>query len=80
MKKPVSVSPKILRCSSPFTIFLPNTGSIYVQPTRLSPPLPPSGIACGSVKATMAMVYKLAMEAEKTWVRLRGYTAHSPRH
>ncbi len=28
---------------------------------------------CGSVKATMAMVYKLAMEAEKTWVRLRGY-------
>ena len=28
---------------------------------------------CGSVKATMAMVYKLALEAEKTWVRLRGY-------
>ena len=28
---------------------------------------------CGSVKATMAMVYKLAIEAEKTWVRLRGY-------
>ena len=28
---------------------------------------------CGSLKATMAMVYKLAIEAEKTWVRLRGY-------
>jgi len=28
---------------------------------------------CGSVKATMAMVYKLAIEAEKTWLRLRGY-------
>jgi len=28
---------------------------------------------CGSVKATMAMVYKLAIEAEKTWLKLRGY-------
>lgn len=28
---------------------------------------------CGSVKATMAMVYKLALEAEKTWVRLHSY-------
>ena len=30
-------------------------------------------MGCGSVKATMAMVYKLALEAKKTWVRLRGY-------
>ena len=27
---------------------------------------------CGSVKATLAMVYKLALGAEKTWLRLRG--------
>lgn len=28
---------------------------------------------CGSRKATLTMVYKLAMEAEKQWRRLRGY-------
>lgn len=28
---------------------------------------------CGSVKATLAMVYKLAIEAEKTWLKLRNY-------
>ncbi len=28
---------------------------------------------CGSRNATLAMVYKLAVEAEKTWLRLRGY-------
>ena len=27
---------------------------------------------CGSVNATMAMVYKLALGAEKSWLRLRG--------
>ncbi len=27
---------------------------------------------CGSVNATLAMVYKLVLEAEKTWMRLRG--------
>ena len=27
---------------------------------------------CGSVNATMAMVYKMALEAEKSWLRLRG--------
>ena len=28
---------------------------------------------CGSRSATIAMVYKLAIEAEKNWLRLRGY-------
>ena len=28
---------------------------------------------CGSRKATLAMVYKLAKEAEKQWRKLRGY-------
>ena len=28
---------------------------------------------CGSRTATLTMVYKLCLEAEKTWLRLRGY-------
>jgi len=28
---------------------------------------------CGSRNATLSMVYKLAIEAQKTWLRLRGY-------
>lgn len=28
---------------------------------------------CGSRKATLTMVYKLCLEAEKTWKKLRGY-------
>ena len=29
---------------------------------------------CGSRKATLSMVYKLAITAEKHWLRLKGYS------
>ena len=63
---------------SPSTTFLPSTGNICAR-TRLGARSRPSGIetvrsrGCLSNKTALAMIFKLAQAAEKSWNRLRGH-------
>lgn len=58
-------------------IFLPATGFIYEPPTQLNLPFLRLGLEPirpkGVVPSSLTMVFKLALEASKTWKRLKGY-------
>jgi hypothetical protein len=79
-RKPANACTKIKKCSLPFTISRPNIGRIY---GRLTNPIESTFATvrlrthrtkgCGSRIATLTMVFKLGLEAQKHWRRLQGF-------
>src|SRR4029077_15685251 len=76
--KPVNACRKIKKSCLPFTTSRPNIGRIYGPPT---PSNQPSTVrlrthrtkGSGSRIATLTMVFKLGLEAQKHWRRLQGF-------
>src|SRR5258708_39338899 len=78
-RKLSSASAKIATHCSPSTTSRPSTGSTYARQTRSRARSRPFGIersdqgGCLSNKTALAMIFKLAQAAEKSWHRLRGH-------
>src|SRR6266403_6096183 len=78
-QKPANAWQKIKKRCLPFTTSQPSTGRIYGPPTPSNPPLLPSDYEPTEPKvavsriATLTMVFKLGLEAQKHWRRLQGF-------
>src|SRR5260370_19389475 len=78
-QKPANGWRRIKKCCLPFTTSRLNIGRIYGPPTPSNPPLLLSDYelteqrGCGSRIATLTMVFKLGLEAQKHWRRLQGF-------
>src|SRR5712691_10952172 len=77
-QKPANAWRRIKKCCLHFTTSRPNIGRIYGPPTPSNPPLLPSDYELTEQRvavhefATLTMVFKLGLEAQKHWRRLQG--------
>src|SRR6516162_3176956 len=78
-QKPANAWRRIKKSCLPFTTSQLNIGRIYEPPTPSNLPLLPSDYELteprgpGSRIATLTMVFKLGLEAQKHWRRLQGF-------
>src|SRR6266481_10219477 len=76
--KPANACRKIKKFCLPFTTSRPNIGRIYGPPTPSNQPSPPFGFELIEPRvpvriATLTMVFKLGLEAQKHWRRLQRF-------